>query len=167
MSDNALNVSKENLVTEINRDEMSKFMTHFLDSFSVVFTMIQMVAVAFYFILLLMVTELIIERAKLNMTYLKIFGFRDNEITKIYVNTSFLILLFFQIILIPILDKIMKYLYFISMQKFDAYIEVTIPLNVFLIGYLMTIVIFVLCQAIERRKIGKIDMVKELKTIAG
>lgn len=167
MSDNALNVSKENLVTEINRDEMSKFMIHFLDSFSVVFTMIQMVAVAFYFILLLMVTELIIERAKLNMTYLKIFGFRDNEITKIYVNTSFLILLFFQIILIPILDKIMKYLYFISMQKFDAYIEVTIPLNVFLLGYLMTIVIFVLCQAIERRKIGKIDMVKELKTIAG
>lgn len=167
MSDNVLNVSKENLVTEINRDEMSKFMIHFLDSFSVVFTMIQMVAVAFYFILLLMVTELIIERAKLNMTYLKIFGFRDNEITKIYVNTSFLILLFFQIILIPILDKIMKYLYFISMQKFDAYIEVTIPLNVFLLGYLMTIVIFVLCQAIERRKIGKIDMVKELKTIAG
>lgn len=101
------------------------------------------------------------------MTYLKIFGFRDNEITKIYVNTSFLILLFFQIILIPILDKIMKYLYFISMQKFDAYIKVTIPLNVFLLGYLMTIVIFVLCQAIERRKIGKIDMVKELKTIAG
>lgn len=167
MSDNALNVSKENLVTEINRDEMSKFMIHFLDSFSVVFTMIQMVAVAFYFILLLMVTELIIERAKLNMTYLKIFGFRDNEITKIYVNTSFLILLFFQIILIPILYKIMKYLYFISMQKFDAYIKVTIPLNVFLLSYLMTIVIFVLCQAIERRKIGKIDMVKELKTIAG
>ena len=167
MSDNALNVSKENLVTEINRDEMSKFMTHFLDSFSVVFIMIQMVAVAFYFILLLMVTEVIIERAKLNMTYLKIFGFRDSEITKIYVNTSFLILVFFQIILIPILYKIMKYLYFISMQKFDAYIEVTIPLNVFLIGYLMTIVIFVLCQAIERRKIGKIDMVKELKTIAG
>ena len=53
------------------------------------------------------------------------------------------------------------------MQKFDAYIEVTIPLNVFLLGYLMTIVIFVLCQEIERRKIGKIDMVKELKTIAG
>ena len=167
LSDKELKITKENLLTHIDRKEMSRFMRHFLDSFSAVFIMIQLVAVAFFFILILMVTELIIDKAKLNMTYLKVFGYKDKEVAKFYVNTSFAMLIIFQIILIPILDKLVKYFYFIAMQKFDAYLEVTVPVRVFVTSYLMTVVVFILCQWIERRKIKRIDMVKELKTIAG
>ena len=167
LSDKELKITKENLLTHIDRKEMSRFMRHFLDSFSAVFIMIQLVAVAFFFILILMVTELIIDKAKLNMTYLKVFGYKDKEVAKFYVNTSFAMLIIFQIILIPILDKLVKYFYFIAMQKFDAYLEVTVPVKVFVTSYLMTVVVFILCQWIERRKIKRIDMVKELKTIAG
>lgn len=167
LSDKELKITKENLLTHIDRKEMSRFMRHFLDSFSAVFIMIQLVAVVFFFILILMVTELIIDKAKLNMTYLKVFGYKDKEVAKFYVNTSFVMLIIFQIILIPILDKLVKYFYFIAMQKFDAYLEVTVPVRVFVTSYMMTVVVFVLCQWIERRKIKRIDMVKELKTIAG
>lgn len=167
LSDKELKITKENLLTHIDRKEMSRFMRHFLDSFSAVFIMIQLVAVVFFFILILMVTELIIDKAKLNMTYLKVFGYKDKEVAKFYVNTSFVMLIIFQIILIPILDKLVKYFYFIAMQKFDAYLEVTVPVRVFVISYAMTVVVFVLCQWIERRKIKRIDMVKELKVISG
>ncbi len=167
LSDKELKITKENLLTHIDRKEMSRFMRHFLDSFSAVFIMIQLVAVVFFFILILMVTELIIDKAKLNMTYLKVFGYKDKEVAKFYVNTSFAMLIIFQIILIPILDKLVKYFYFIAMQKFDAYLEVIVPVRVFVTSYLMTVVVFILCQWIERRKIKRIDMVKELKTIAG
>ena len=167
LSDKELKITKENLLTHIDRKEMSRFMRHFLDSFSAVFIMIQLVAVAFFFILILMVTELIIDKAKLNMTYLKVFGYKDKEVAKFYVNTSFAMLIIFQIILIPILDKLVKYFYFIAMQKFDAYLEVTVPVRVFVTSYLMTVVVFILCQWIERRKIKRIDMVKELKVISG
>lgn len=167
LSDKELKITKENLLTHIDRKEMSRFMRHFLDSFSAVFIMIQLVAVVFFFILILMVTELIIDKAKLNMTYLKVFGYKDKEVAKFYVNTSFAMLIIFQIILIPILDKLVKYFYFIAMQKFDAYLEVTVPVRVFVTSYLMTVAVFILCQWIERRKIKRIDMVKELKTIAG
>lgn len=167
LSDKELKITKENLLTHIDRKEMSRFMRHFLDSFSAVFIMIQLVAVVFFFILILMVTELIIDKAKLNMTYLKVFGYRDKEVAKFYVNTSFVMLIIFQIILIPILDKLVKYFYFIAMQKFDAYLEVTVPVRVFVTSYLMTVIVFALCQVLASRKIKKIDMVKELKTIAG
>ena len=167
LSDKELKITKENLLTHIDRKEMSRFMRHFLDSFSAVFIMIQLVAVVFFFILILMVTELIIDKAKLNMTYLKVFGYKDKEVAKFYVNTSFAMLIIFQIILIPILDKLVKYFYFIAMQKFDAYLEVTVPVRVFVTSYLMTVIVFALCQVLASRKIKKIDMVKELKTIAG
>lgn len=167
LSDKELKITKENLLTHIDRKEMSRFMRHFLDSFSAVFIMIQLVAVVFFFILILMVTELIIDKAKLNMTYLKVFGYKDKEVAKFYVNTSFAMLIIFQIILIPILDKLVKYFYFIAMQKFDAYLEVTVPLRVFIVSYAMTLIVFALCQVLASKKIKKIDMVKELKTIAG
>lgn len=167
LSDKELKITKENLLTHIDRKEMSRFMRHFLDSFSAVFIMIQLVAVVFFFILILMVTELIIDKAKLNMTYLKVFGYKDKEVANFYINTSFAMLIIFQIILIPILDKLVKYFYFIAMQKVDAYLEVTVPVRVFVTSYLMTVVVFILCQWIERRKIKRIDMVKELKVISG
>lgn len=167
LSDEKLDITKENLLTEINKGEMSKFMKHFLESFSAVFVMVQLVSIAFYFILILMITELIIDKSKLNMCYLKVFGFTDSELAKFYINTSFIMLIIFELACIPLLNKLISIFYFIAMKKLGAYVEITAPPRVFAISYVMTIAIFALCQVLASRKIKKIDMVKELKTIAG
>lgn len=167
LSDKKLDISKDNIVTEINKDEMTKFMKHFLSSFSAVIDTTKVVALIFYFILIFIATELIIDRNRLNMTYLKIFGYKDKELSKIYVNTGFIVLIAFQILSIPLLDKLIKYLFFEGMQKFDAYVQVQVPVKIYIISNVMTIVIFIICQIIERMRISKLDLVKELKVIAG
>ncbi len=167
MSDEKLEISKDNLISELNKNGMSKFMDHFLDSFGVVFTMLIIVSLIFYFILTSMISSLIIDKSKVNITYLKIFGFKDSEVSKVYINTIFLILIVYQIILIPILDKLIKYMLFISMEKFDAYFDIPVPKSIFILAYVLSVITFILVHIIEKIKISRLNMVKELKIING
>lgn len=166
-SDKILNIDKNILVSEINKEEMSKFMTHFLDSFGGVFDSFIIITLIFYLIISYLVTSLIIDKSKTNISYLKIFGFRDKENATIYTNPIFLILISFEILMIPAMDFLVRILTKYALTKLDAYVEINIPLTNFIKAIALSLVIFVIVQFLEKRKISKIDMVKELKIING
>lgn len=164
-SNQKLNIDKNLLVNEIDKEEMNKFMTHFLDSFGGVFDSLLVVTLAFYLIISYLVTSLIIDKSKTNISYLKVFGIRDGEATAIYTNPIFLILLVFEIIMIPVMDFLIRLMTRLAITKLDAYVEINIPLSSFLEAIGLSLVIFILVQILEKRKISKVDMVKELKII--
>ena len=163
LSDEKLNITKDNFVTQIDKHEMTKFMEHFLESFGVVFDMIFFMGLGFYLILTFISSSVILDKSKLNMSYLKIFGFHDYEIRKIYVDALFILVVAFQLLMIPLLDRMIQFLIRISMMKFDAYIIVDIPLSMYLKAIVCSIVLFIIIQIAQRIKISKLDMVKELK----
>ena len=166
-SDKNLNIDKNILVSEINKEEMSKFMTHFLDSFGGVFDSFIIITLIFYLIISYLVTSLIIDKSKTNISYLKIFGFKDKENATIYTNPIFLILIVFEILMIPAMDFLVRILTKYALTKLDAYVEINIPITSFVKAIALSIVIFIIVQFLEKRKISKIDMVKELKIING
>lgn len=166
-SDKNLNIDKNILVSEINKEEMSKFMTHFLDSFGGVFDSFIIITLIFYLIISYLVTSLIIDKSKTNISYLKIFGFKDKENATIYTNPIFLILIVFEILMIPAMDFLVRILTKYALTKLDAYVEINIPITSFVKAIALSIIIFIIVQFLEKRKISKIDMVKELKIING
>ena len=115
----------------------------------------------------IIISNIIIDKSKLNISYLKIFGYSDTEITSIYVNAIFVILVVLQLIMIPLIDKIIKFIILISMSKFDAYIIADIPIEMYLKSVLYSVIIFATIQVLQKIKISKLDMVKELKNING
>ena len=85
----------------------------------------------------------------------------------IYVNIVFVMLVVFQLIMIPLIDKLFKLIILVVMSKFDAYIIAKIPVHMYLLAILYSIIIFAVIQLLQKIKISKLDMVKELKTING
>lgn len=166
-SEQKLNIDKNLLVNEIDKEEMNKFMTHFLDSFGGVFDSLLVITLIFYLIISYLVTSLIIDKSKTNISYLKVFGIRDGETTKIYTSPIFLLLLVFEIIMIPAMDFLIRSMTRFAITKLDAYVEINIPITSFLGAIGLSLVIFIIVQFLEKRKISKIDMVKELKIING
>ena len=162
-----LNIDKNLLVNEIDKEEMNKFMTHFLDSFGGVFDSLLVITLIFYLIISYLVTSLIIDKSKTNISYLKVFGIRNGETTAIYTSPIFLLLLVFEIIMIPAMDFLIRSMTRFAITKLDAYVEINIPLTSFLGAIGLSLVIFIIVQFLEKRKISKIDMVKELKIING
>ena len=146
---------------------MNKFMTLFLDSFGGVFDSLLFIALAFYLIISYLVTSLIIDKSKTNISYLKVFGIRDKENAAIYTSPIFLILILFEIVMIPVMDFLIRLMTSYALTKLDAYVEVNIPLSNFIKAIALSLLIFIIVQLLEKIKISKIDMVKELKVING
>lgn len=167
LSEKSLNISRDNLITKIDKEEINNFMEHFLNNFSIVFDLLFIVGIGFYIIITTIISNIIIDKSKLNVSYLKIFGFNNKEITKIYINPIFILIIIFQLSIIKILDRFIKNLITLSMTRFDAHIIPQIPISLYFKAIVFSIIIFSLIQLAQRIKISKIDMVKELKNING
>lgn len=167
LSNNSLKLYKDRLISVIDRDKMTKFMEHFLDGFGFVFDVLFYIGIAFSLIVTSIVTSLIVDKSRVNMAYLKIFGFHDRELTKLYVRHLLLMLLVFQLLVIPVLDKMMQWIMLLSMAKLDAYIIADIPLSNYLKAIGCSMFIFTGIQILARIRISRLDMVKELKVING
>ena len=115
----------------------------------------------------IIISNIIIDKSKLNISYLKLFGYSDTEITSIYVKEIFVILVVLQLIMIYLIDKRIKFIILISMSKFDTYIIADIPIATYLKTVLYSTIIFSMIQVLQKIKISKLDMVKELKNING
>lgn len=125
------------------------------------------IGVLFFFIITMLISNVIIDKSKTNISYIKTFGFKNKEITKIYINPIFIFLIIFQILMIPPLNKIIQVFMLISMSKLDAYIKAQIPIKTYAISVLVSILLFILVQVIQKIKISRINMVEELKVING
>lgn len=167
VSDEKLNIDKNILISEIDKEKMDMFMTHFLDSFAGVFDSLVVVSLVFYLIISYLVASLIIDKSKTNISYLKIFGLRDKESASIYTRPIFLILIAFELLIIPAMDYLVKTLTAFALTKLDAYVEINIPIASYIKAIGLSLVIFIIVQLLEKIKISKINMVKELKIING
>ena len=167
LSNKSLKLDKDRLISVIDRDKMTKFMEHFLDGFGFVFDVLFYIGIAFSLIVTSIVTSLIVDKSRVNMAYLKIFGFHDQELTKLYVRHLLLMLLVFQLLVIPVLDKMMQWIMFLSMAKLDAYIIANIPFCNYIKAIGCSMFVFIGIQILARIRISRLDMVKELKVING
>lgn len=167
LSDDPLEISKDNLITRIDKNLITQFAKHFLKNFDFVFDMVFYTGIAFYIIIVSMITTVILDKSKLHMSYLKIFGFKDHEMVNLYINALFVFLILFQIVMIPVINAILQLILHASMMKFDAYITFQVPIQMYLSAILYSAIIFFVIQLALRFKISKIDMAKELKNIAG
>lgn len=166
-SDEKLTLSKDNLVTELDKERVANYTRHFLNSFGVVFDMLFYVGIAFYIIIVSMMTGVILDKSERHMSYLKIFGFRDREISSLYVNGLLVFLVVFQLVMIPAVDKLLQGIIRVSMAKLDAYMIFRIPIQKYFTAILYSAIIFLAIQFFQHIKISKLDMTKELKNIAG
>lgn len=166
-SDKKLSVDPENLVTQIDRNEMAKFMEYFMNSFGIAFDMIKVIGVVFFLIITLIISGVIIDKARQNLAYLKVFGFSNAEIAGIYIYPVLVLLIIYQILLFPFLRMAVRKIIYFSMIKLDAYIDVPIPFNAIFTVIGLSVGVFFVVQLVQNLHLRRINMVESLKTLNG
>lgn len=167
MADEKLKLSKEIEVSKIDKKEITKFTEHFLNNFGVFFDTMIVIGIFFFFIITVLISNVIIEKSRTNISYIKTFGFKNKEITNIYIDPIFIFVIIFQVLMIPLINKIVQFFMFLSMSKLDAYIKAQIPIKIYIVVIIISILLFTLVQIIQKIKLSKINMVEELKVING
>lgn len=144
---------------------MGKASDHFLDTFGQIIGPIVIIAVLFYFIFIDFLSKAIVDKAKTEIAYLKIFGYTDAETTGIYLRATGILLGLFLLVLPFLLRFLLAILLTASLAKLDSYMDPHVPMQIYFLVSVTGAVLFFLVQALQKRKIAKISMTETLKEV--
>ncbi|MEL7610292.1 MAG: ABC transporter permease [Bacillota bacterium] len=124
---------------------------------------ISAMAFAIGMIVIYVVTSLIIEENRGNISLMKVFGYRRKEINRLILNSSTFIVIAGYLVGIPLILASMTQLYGSLTQDIDLTMPVTLDLPYILVGFVVVSLIFMLAKTVSGRKINRIAMSEALK----
>lgn len=163
LSDENLDIDPDRLYATISKDDIVKSSQVFIDKMhSFIATMIGVSIMIFMLVMYLMI-KVMLDRSSYNMSLMKIFGYKNKELSKLYLNSNFILIAVSALICIPLSKIIINSLfpYFISNVsagmdltpnfKFYIYIYIGIMLCYFIISKILTLRI---------RKVSPVEVLK-------
>ena len=110
-SDHRLDIPGGRLYSTLTRKDVEKAAKVFLDQMmSMIVTMSVAAAVIFVVVMYLMM-KMMLDKSSFNIALVKIFGFRDKEVRKMYLDGNFYIIALGALISIPVCKMILNYVY--------------------------------------------------------
>ena len=87
VSNEELNLDADYVASVLTPDDMRKIANQMEDSMGELMGMVVGMAVVIYFIMMYLLTKTVIDRSARSISYMKVFGYRDREINKLYVRS--------------------------------------------------------------------------------
>ena len=120
-------------------------------------------AVMIYMALMYILTKVVVEKNSLYISYMKVFGYNNSEIKKLYLNAVTIFVAISLIIQIPILDFILKKSFDIALLKVNGHLEVFVPWYLYIAAIVVGIISYIAINYIHMRDVNKIKMSEALK----
>ena len=163
-SDKKLNIDQNQLLTTVSREDIK-------NAFSTILAPIQSVigAAAFFafligLVVIYVVTSLVIEENKENISLLKIIGYRKKEVYKMVLNGSVFAVILGYLLGVPILLISLGALYSSLTQEMSFAMPITIHYYFILIGFVIIYLTYEISKLFSRRKVNRISMNEVLKS---
>lgn len=114
-------------------------------------------------IVIYVVTSLIIEENKGNISLMKVFGYRKKEVNSLILNSSSMIIVIGYIIGLPLILASMGILFKSLTDSIKLTIPVTISYPYIIAGFVVVYLTYELSKALSRKKVNRISMSDALK----
>lgn len=120
-------------------------------------------SLTFFFVFIFILTKIIINKNRLSIAYLKIFGYTRREISLIYIMPTTVVLILTFILSWPLQKKLLGYISFVAFSKFAGYFELAISNTLFYKAFGYAILIYILVCIGQVYNISKINYGEVLK----
>ncbi|WP_072520111.1 ABC transporter permease [Gemella massiliensis] len=107
--------------------------------------------------------KIITDKNTVQIAYLKIFGYTDGEISKIYIRPITITILTSLIVLTPLEIYAVREITYYSMLKFSGYLELYISAKTVILSILITLLIYAFVSVLQFYKISKMNFSEVLK----
>ena len=110
-SDEALDIPAGRLYATTTKQNIEKSASIFVNQMQSMIITINVVSTLIFIIVMYLMMKVMIDRSAYSISLMKVFGFRDGEVRKLYLNGNFYIILAGTVIHIPLTKAIMDFLY--------------------------------------------------------
>ena len=164
-SDNILDINEKYVATQITLDDLTKVSRQLDRSMGETFNLVKIFAVVLFAVLMFLLTKLIVEKNTTSISMVKILGYSNREISRLYVTSTTIVVVLSVALSIGLSVVIMNYLFRVFMEEMSGWISCYYAPHIFPVMFILNITVYVVISFFMMAKIKKIHMDEALKTV--
>lgn len=164
-SDNILDIDEKYVATQITLDDLTKVSRQLDRSMGETFNLVKIFAVVLFAVLMFILTKLIVEKNTTSISMVKILGYSNREISRLYVTSTTIVVVLSVALSIGLSVIIMNYLFRVFMEEMSGWISCYYAPHIFPVMFILNITVYAVISFFMMAKIKKIPMDEALKTV--
>lgn len=164
-SDKKLDIDDKKVASIITVDDLTKVSRQLEVSKGESFNLIFVFSIALFILLVYLLTKLIIEKNTTSISMVKILGYTNAEIGRLYLISTTWVIIISQIITIGLSTVIMNWLYKYFMAKMTGWLTLYYAPKIFPEMFVLGLLVYAVVAAFQLIKIHKIPMDEALKNV--
>lgn len=165
LSSEKLDIDEKYVATEITLDDLTKVSRQLDRSMGTSFELVKIFAVVLFAVLMFLLTKLIVEKNSTSISMVKILGYSNREISRLYVTSTTIVIVISVIINIMLSVVIMNWLFRVFMEQMSGWISCYYAPYVFVLMFVLNVGVYALISVFMMYKIKKIPMDEALKNV--
>ena len=165
LSSEKLDIDEKYVATEITLDDLTKVSRQLDRSMGTSFELVKIFAVVLFAVLTFLLTKLIVEKNSTSISMVKILGYSNREISRLYVTSTTIVVVISVIINIMLSVVIMNWLFRVFMEQMSGWISCYYAPYVFVLMFVLNVGVYALISVFMMYKIKKIPMDEALKNV--
>lgn len=165
LSSEKLDIDEKYVATEITLDDLTKVSRQLDRSMGTSFELVKIFAVVLFAVLMFLLTKLIVEKNSTSISMVKILGYSNREISRLYVTSTTIVVVISVIINIMLSVVIMNWLFRVFIEQMSGWISCYYAPYVFVLMFVLNVGVYALISVFMMYKIKKIPMDEALKNV--
>lgn len=163
-SDKKLDIPEDKLLAVLTVDDMKNALNTMTQPLQITVGTMAVMSFVIGLIIIYVVTSMIIEENKENISLMKILGYRKKEVYSMILNSSSFLVILGYIIGIPMLLISLEAMFKSLTKEMSISFPVKIDLVYLIIGFLIIYITYEISKALSRKKVNRISMNEILKS---
>lgn len=153
------------VATTITADDMTKSARQILHSMGDMITLFALFGVIMFMLIIYLLSKIIIEKNSQSISMTKILGYTDQEINRLYIFSTSLVVITALLVTIPICSFFMKYIFIVMFSSFPGWIPYVVPSYVYIQAIILGLLTYAVICCMQMKKIKKVPLTMALKNV--
>ncbi len=163
-SDHALDIDSGRLYSTVTKSDIEKSAGIYVDMMGPMITVMSTASAVIFAVVMYLMVKMMIDRSTFNISLVKIFGFRNREVRKMYLDGNFITVALGALVVIPLCKIIMDYIYpRYLVSNVGVGISPSYPPELFVAIFLVIIGLYLVINFVLTGRLKKINPAVVLK----
>lgn len=151
------------VATEITPEQMLSVAEQMQDSMGTMAQSLLYAVIPLFLILIYLLTKTVIDRSARAISYMKVFGYRDREISRLYIRSITVTVLVSLIVCLPILVAVLDLLVEVMMSEYSGNLEIWIAPKTYVLEVLAGAATYAVVAVLHMRRIRRVPLALAMK----
>lgn len=158
-------ISDNKIFSCVTEKDMTKMADQLKVSMGDMFTIVETFAVVMFIMVVYLLTKIILERNSTSISMVKILGYENREIGKLYLVATSWVVLLAVIISFVLVTELIQLIFVAFMKGYSGWIPFGISTKTYIQCFVLAILSYLVVAVMQMHKIGKIPMDEALKNV--